>query len=78
METIEQKANFLRTELTWRLASIDPATKPQWGKMNVHQMIEHMGGAIQMASGALPGKGNTNASREHTTHAGFCAKRQTF
>jgi len=56
METTEQKADFLRTEVTRRIATIDPATAPLWGKMNVQQMAEHLGGAIQMASGALPVK----------------------
>jgi hypothetical protein len=49
-----EKENFLRTKLVRYLQQLDPATPPQWGKMNVQQMIEHYAGdAIRNASGRL-------------------------
>lgn len=49
-----EKENFLRTKFVRYLQQLDPATPPQWGKMNVHQMIEHLGGdVIQNANGRL-------------------------
>jgi hypothetical protein len=38
--TIE-KENFLRTRLVPLLQKLDPSLTPNWGKMNVQQMIEH-------------------------------------
>jgi hypothetical protein len=50
-----EKENFLRTKLVRYLQQLDPATRPLWGKMNVHQMIEHFGGdAVRNANGRLP------------------------
>lgn len=49
-----EKENFLRTKLITLLQRLDPATPPRWGKMNVHQMIEHYGGdAVRNANGRL-------------------------
>lgn len=49
-----EKENFLRTKLVPLLQRLDPSTAPQWGKMNVQQMIEHYGGdAVRNASGRL-------------------------
>ncbi|HKZ67820.1 MAG TPA: hypothetical protein VJ111_15750 [Chitinophagaceae bacterium] len=49
-----EKENFLRTKLVRYLQQLDPATPPRWGKMNVQQMIEHLGGdAIRNANGRL-------------------------
>ena len=49
-----KKENFLRTKLVRYLQQLDPATPPHWGKMNVQQMIEHLGGdAIRNANGRL-------------------------
>ena len=49
-----EKENFLRTKLITHLQRLDPATPPQWGKMNVQQMIEHFAGdAVRNASGRL-------------------------
>jgi len=49
-----EKENFLRTKLITYLQRLDPATPPKWGKMNVHQMIEHYAGdAVRNASGRL-------------------------
>ncbi len=49
-----EKENFLRTRLVPLLQQLPPATPARWGKMNVQQMIEHLGGdAIRTASGRL-------------------------
>jgi hypothetical protein len=49
-----EKENFLRTKLVSYLQRLDPATPPKWGKMNVHQMVEHYAGdAVRNASGRL-------------------------
>jgi hypothetical protein len=49
-----EKENFLRTRLIGYLQKLDPATPPKWGKMSVHQMIEHFAGdAVKNASGRL-------------------------
>lgn len=48
------KENFLRTKLVKYLQTLHPATAPQWGKMNVQQMIEHLSGdALRIANGAI-------------------------
>lgn len=47
-----EKENFLRTKLVSYLQRLDPATPPRWGKMNVHQMVEHLADiGISVASG---------------------------
>lgn len=48
------KLEFLRTEYLEKLATLDPQTPPVFGKMNVHQMIEHMSYAFRQASGLVP------------------------
>lgn len=49
-----EKENFLRTRLVPLLQQLPPVTQARWGKMNVQQMIEHLGGdAIRTASGRL-------------------------
>jgi hypothetical protein len=47
------KENFLRSQLVPCFQKIDPAAKPVWGKMNVHQMIEHFVDSVMNASGKL-------------------------
>lgn len=54
MENLDQKAQFLRSEYTKALATLDARTAPSWGKMNVQQMIEHMGDYLRIASGKTP------------------------
>ncbi|MBN9484437.1 MAG: hypothetical protein BGO70_04190 [Bacteroidetes bacterium 43-93] len=54
MENLGTKATFLRNDFVKLLATIDPATKPLWGKMNPQQMIEHMSYAMRQASGKDP------------------------
>jgi hypothetical protein len=48
-----RKENFLRSQLVGYLQKLDPATPPQWGRMNVQQMIEHFADALMIASGKL-------------------------
>jgi hypothetical protein len=48
------KLSFLKNEFAKVLASIAPDTLPHFGKMSVHQMIEHMGYAFKQASGLIP------------------------
>lgn len=48
------KQNFLHKEYTGRLAAIDPAILPLWGKMNVQQMVEHMADSFRIANGKDP------------------------
>ncbi|MBI1225311.1 MAG: DUF1569 domain-containing protein [Bacteroidetes bacterium] len=40
-------------ELLERLGKLTPETKPQWGKMNAAQMLEHCGVAFQTATGEI-------------------------
>jgi len=49
--TMQEKEQFLRSEYSRRLSTLDPATPPKWGKMNVQQMIEHMAEYIRMGYG---------------------------
>ncbi len=51
MENVAAKADFLQHQLVPLLATINPATKGLWGKMNVHQMIEHMSYSFRQANG---------------------------
>lgn len=48
------KLDFLKNQFVNILASLNAETKPLFGKMNVHQMIEHMGYAFRQASGLIP------------------------
>lgn len=48
------KIDYLQKEYLTVLASIDANSKPVFGKMNVHQMIEHMSYAFRQASGLIP------------------------
>lgn len=49
-----EKENFLRTKLVRYFQQLDPSTPPQWGKMNVQQMIEHYAGdGLRSANGRL-------------------------
>jgi hypothetical protein len=51
MENLESKADFLKNDYAKLLATLNANTKPLWGKMNVQQMIEHMGDYVRVASG---------------------------
>lgn len=48
------KEHFLRNEYTRLLATIDPAVAPLWGKMNNHQVVEHMADSFRIANGKDP------------------------
>lgn len=48
------KINFLQNEFIPQLKTIDPNMQPLFGKMNVQQMIEHMGYSFRQASGLIP------------------------
>ena len=54
MENIEGKKKFLKEEYTPKLAALDPDAERLWGKMNVHQMIEHMSDYVRIGSGRTP------------------------
>ena len=49
-----RKIEYFQVEYLRILSSIEPSTKPVFGKMNVHQMIEHMSYAFRQASGLMP------------------------
>jgi len=51
---MQSKEDFLRSEYIQILGTIDPATPPAWGKMNVQQMIEHMSDSVRNANGKDP------------------------
>lgn len=51
--THQQKLDFLLLEFPERLLELDAEAAPQWGKMNVQQMIEHMVDAVSNANGNL-------------------------
>jgi hypothetical protein len=51
MENITTKADFLKNDYVNLLSTINPETKGLWGKMNAHQMTEHMVYAFRQASG---------------------------
>ncbi len=44
------KENFLKNEYLPLIKSLDAQSMRKWGKMNVHQMIEHMAAAFRMGS----------------------------
>jgi hypothetical protein len=48
------KLHFLQHDFIAHLKTIDEQCMPAFGKMNVHQMIEHMSYAFQQASGLIP------------------------
>jgi hypothetical protein len=50
--TIE-KENFLRTKLIAHFQRLDPVKTPNWGKMSVHQMIEHYTDSVRNASNRI-------------------------
>jgi hypothetical protein len=52
--TTAEKAYFLKERFVPLLRSIPAHTPPQWGKMNLQQMVEHFGDAVKMSNGRLP------------------------
>ena len=51
MENIAAKADFLKTKYVPLLSSVNPDTGGAWGKMNFHQMVEHMSYSFRQANG---------------------------
>ncbi len=51
---MNHKEQFLRRDYITRLAQLDPGAKGLWGKMNVHQMVEHMSYSFRLANGRTP------------------------
>ncbi|HPI54585.1 MAG TPA: DinB family protein [Chitinophagaceae bacterium] len=47
---MNEKLHFLQVDYRDKLRAIPPTTTPLFGKMNVHQMIEHMTDSFQMAT----------------------------
>lgn len=45
------KEKFIKLKYIAELRKLDPNSEARWGKMNVHQMIEHMIDAFQNANG---------------------------
>ncbi len=62
--TIE-KENFLRTRLVPCIQQINPAAQPAWGKMNLHQMVEHLVAVVKLANGRLKIEVVTPADKLH-------------
>ena len=54
MENLDKKAAFLKNEYTVLLKDLNEDAPRKWGKMNVHQMIEHMADYVRIASGKTP------------------------
>ena len=63
MENLQDKANFLKTEYTKVLNTLDADAPRKWGKMNVQQMIEHMSDYVRIASGRTPAEIVTEEER---------------
>jgi hypothetical protein len=51
--TIDEKAQFLRTQFIPLLERLPTETKGAWGKMTVQQMIEHFADSVRTASGKI-------------------------
>jgi hypothetical protein len=60
------KLLFLQREFIPLLQRLDPKTPPAWGRMNVHQMIEHFTDAVHLATGKLeyPDVGDAHSQRK--------------
>ncbi|WP_155523194.1 hypothetical protein [Paracnuella aquatica] len=52
--SLSHKIRFLQQQFIPLLRSIPHHTPPQWGKMNLQQMIEHFSDAVRLSSGRLP------------------------
>jgi len=50
MEVNTEKEEFLLNEYLLVIKTIDEDQEPMWGKMNVHQMVEHMTDSIRIAN----------------------------
>jgi hypothetical protein len=50
MQVNSEKENFLLNEYILLIKTIDEEQEPVWGKMNVHQMVEHMTDSFRIAN----------------------------
>ncbi len=50
MQVNSEKEDFLLNEYILLIKTIDEHQEPMWGKMNVHQMVEHMTDSIRIAN----------------------------
>jgi hypothetical protein len=50
MQVNKEKEDFLINEFILLIKTIDEDQEPVWGKMNVHQMVEHMTDSIRIAN----------------------------
>jgi hypothetical protein len=53
LNNLQIKQNLIFTQFTQLLSKIPLDTKPLFGKMNVHQMVEHMTLAMKQANGNI-------------------------
>lgn len=51
MQNLSAKAKFLKKEYIPLIQKIAPQTNPNWGKMNLQQMVEHMAEYVAIAYG---------------------------
>ena len=51
--TTEEKFDFIKYTFPQLVKNADPAAIGEWGKMTIHQMVEHMTDAIKNANGKL-------------------------
>jgi hypothetical protein len=51
--TAREKLKFLQYDFIQKLRELDANTTPLFGKMNLHQMIEHFTYAVQVAAGKI-------------------------
>ncbi len=58
--TTRDKLKFLQYTFIQQLRNLNADTKPHFGKMNVHQMVEHFVWAVQIANGKVSMEANTN------------------
>ncbi len=63
MIQLSKKSRFLKQEYIQLLTKLSPDTQALWGKMNVHQMVEHMAAYVAMAYGNPPQNLVTPAER---------------
>jgi uncharacterized damage-inducible protein DinB len=50
MQVNKEKEDFLLNEFILLIKTIDEDQEPVWGKMSVHQMVEHMTDSIRIAN----------------------------
>lgn len=63
------KLLFLQRDFIPLLQRMDVTTPPAWGKMTVHQMIEHFTDAVHLATGKLEYPAIGDAQSQRKAHA---------